>query len=132
MTEGLTIGKLARAARVNIETVRYYQRRGLLPKPPRPVGGIRRYPAQTLARLTFIKRAQQLGFTLREIGELLRLDGRDCRETRQLAESRRADIDARLRDLKAMRATLDRLIRTCRVGGAASCPIIDTLSRDNT
>lgn len=129
MTHDLTIGKLARAARVNIETIRYYQHRGLLPKPARPLGGIRRYPPDTLDRLLFVKRAQQLGFTLKEIGELFALGEGSCRDTRLLAESKVTDIEQRLRDLKAMRATLNRLIRACRLGRAGRCPIIDTLSR---
>jgi MerR family mercuric resistance operon transcriptional regulator len=130
MTSTLTIGKLARAARVNVETVRYYQRRGLLPKPSRPLGGIRRYPPATLDRLRFIKRAQQLGFTLREIGELFALGEGSCRDTRLLAESKVTDIERRLRDLKAMRDTLTRLIRACRAGRIGPCPIIESLGRE--
>jgi len=124
-----TIGALARAAGVNVETIRYYQRRGLLPKPGKPVAGYRRYPADTLSRLRFIKRAQELGFTLREIAELLTLGNVSCRETQRLAEHKRADLDLRLRDLKAMRRTLNRLIKSCRADGATVCPIIDSLSR---
>lgn len=124
----LTIGKLARAAGVHVETIRYYQRRGLLAKPPRPVGGIRHYPAATLARLQFIRRAQELGFTLREIGELLRLDHGACAPTRALATRRYRDIGARIADLRAMQRTLGRLIRACRGGRRAACPIIETLA----
>ena len=124
-----TIGALARTAGVNVETIRYYQRRSLLPKPGKPVAGYRRYPAETLARLRFIKRAQELGFTLREIAELLALGSASCRETQRLAEHKRADIEARMKDLRAMRRTLNRLIKSCRAGGATACPIIDSLSR---
>jgi MerR family mercuric resistance operon transcriptional regulator len=120
----LTIGKLARAAGVNVETVRYYQRRGLMPRPGR------HYTPEQLARLRFIRRAQVLGFTLREIGALLRLDGTACGTARGLAERKRADIDARLRDLRAMRRTLDRLIRACASGRASACPIIESLHRN--
>lgn len=127
--KSFTIGALARTAGVNVETIRYYQRRGLLPKPGKPVAGYRRYPADTLARLRFIKRAQELGFTLREIAELLTLGSASCRETQRLAEHKRADLDLRLRDLKAMRQTLNRLIKSCRADGATVCPIIDSLSR---
>ena len=127
--KAFTIGALARTAGVNVETIRYYQRRGLLPKPGKPVAGYRRYPTETLARLRFIQRAQELGFTLREIAELLTLGSASCRETQRLAEHKRADLDLRLRDLKAMRRTLNRLIKSCRVGGATTCPIIDSLSR---
>ena len=101
----------------------------MLPKPGKPVAGYRRYPADTLARLRFIQRAQELGFTLREIGELLILGGGSCRETQRLAERKRADIAARVKDLQAMRRTLNRLIKSCRAGGATACPIIDSLSR---
>lgn len=130
MTKPLTIGALARAAGVHIETVRYYQRRGLLPTPPRPPGGIRSYSADTLQRLRFIKRAQEIGFTLREVIDLLRLGDRHCRQTRTLAESKRADIDGRIRDLKRMQRTLNRLIRACATNPRRRCPIIDSLTRD--
>lgn len=126
----MTIGRLARAADVNIETIRYYQRRGLLATPRRPLGGVRRYPPDTLARLRFIRRAQELGFTLREIAELLKLGNGSCRETRAIAEHRLADIETRIRDLQSMRTTLDKLIRTCRDGNQPPCPIIASLERD--
>lgn len=124
-----TIGGLARAAGVNVETVRYYQRRGLLPKPGKPAAGHRRYAPETLARLRFIKRAQELGFTLREIAELLKLDGAACGEARGLADRKRVDIEARMKDLAAMRRALDRLLRACRTGGRATCPLIESLYR---
>lgn len=123
----MTIGALARAAGVNIETVRYYQRRGLLATPRKPLGGVRRYSPAALASLRFIKRAQQLGFTLREIGGLLELGVGACTETHALAEIRLADIESRLQDLKVMRRTLKRLIETCRTGRAANCPIVESL-----
>jgi MerR family mercuric resistance operon transcriptional regulator len=126
MEQEMTIGQLARAARVNVETIRYYQRRGLLATPAR-TGGVRRYSSDTLARLLFIKRAQELGFSLREIAGLLKLGAGSCRETRRLAEAKRADIEARLRDLRAMRRTLDALIRKCRAGDQTTCPIIGSL-----
>lgn len=126
----MTIGRLARTAGVNVETIRYYQRRGLLVTPRRPVGGVRRYPPETLSRLHFIKRAQELGFTLREITELLKLGDSSCKETRAIAEHRLADIEARIRDLQSMRVTLGKLIRTCRAGNQPSCPIITSLERD--
>lgn len=120
----LTIGTLARAAGVNVETVRYYQRRGLMPRPGR------HYTPEQLARLRFIRRAQELGFTLKEIDELLRLDGAACGAARGLAERKRADIDMRLRDLRAMRRTLDRLIRACASRRVSACPIIESLHRN--
>jgi MerR family mercuric resistance operon transcriptional regulator len=87
MSEMLTIGRLARAAGMNVETIRYYQRRGLLPEPARPLGGQRHYGPAAAMRLRFVKRAQQLGFTLDEVKELLLLeDGQACTPTRMLAE----------------------------------------------
>ena len=126
----MTIGRLARAAGVNIETIRYYQRRGLLATPLKPSRGVRRYSGETLARLRFIKRAQELGFTLREITELLNLGDGSCAETRAIAEHRLTDIETRIRDLESMRATLGKLIRTCRAGNQPPCPIIASLKHD--
>lgn len=123
----MPIGRLARQAGVHIETVRYYQRRGLLPLPPKPPRGIRLYPPETLIRLQFIKRAQELGFTLREIADLLELGDGACRQTRALAQNKRRDIAARIRDLRAMQRALERLIRTCRDDPRAECPIIKAL-----
>lgn len=126
----MTIGRLARAGGVNVETVRYYQRRGLLITPGKPVSGVRRYTAEMLGRLRFIKRAQELGFTLREIAELLKLGDGSCQETRTIAERRLADIEARIRDLESMRDTLGKLIRTCRAGNRPPCPIIASLAHE--
>ena len=123
----MTIGGLARSAGVNIETIRYYQRRGLIGTPRKPPGGVRRYAADALAQLRFIKRAQQLGFTLKEIGGLLELGAGACAETRVLAEARLADIETRLHDLQAMRRTLARLIQVCRAGRETACPIVESL-----
>ncbi len=128
--KSFTIGALARTAGVNVETIRYYQRRGLLPKPGKPVAGYRRYPAETLARLRFVKRAQELGFTLRGITDLLRLDGAACGDAHALAVRKRADIEARMKDLQAMRRTLNRLLRACEAGGQVACPIIDSLNKE--
>lgn len=126
----LTIGKLAQAAGVNLETIRYYQRRGLLATPPRPPGGVRRYPVETLARLRFIKRAQQLGFTLSEIRNLLSLSQNDCRTTRALTETHLADLDQRLLDLQRMRRMLRALLKACRSEKTATCPIVESLSAE--
>ena len=127
---GITIGHLARQAGINIETIRYYQRRGLIATPRKPLGGIRRYTAETLARLGFIKRAQELGFSLREIAELLKLGDGSCKQTRALAEHRLTDIEKRIRDLESMRVTLAKLICTCREGNQPPCPIIASLEHD--
>jgi MerR family mercuric resistance operon transcriptional regulator len=130
MTEQLTIGRLAEAAGVNVETIRYYQRRSLLPEPSKPPGGHRRYAAAAVKRVSFIKRAQQLGFTLAEVEGLLLLeDGQSCRETRLLAEQKLAVIEQRIADLTRMRRLLKGLIVECRDGKRPrSCPIIATLS----
>jgi len=125
---GLAISRLARAAGVHIETIRYYQRKGLLPLPPKPASGIRLYPRDTLTRLRFIKRAQELGFTLREIADLLQLGDGACRHTRALAERKSSDIAARIKDLRAMQRTLERLIRTCGDDPKVRCPIIQALT----
>lgn len=90
---------------------------------------MRRYTTETLGRLRFIKRAQELGFTLREIVELLKLGDGSCVETRAMAEHRLADIEARIHDLESMRDTLGKLIRTCRAGNRPPCPIIASLAR---
>lgn len=126
----LTIGALARASGVHLETIRYYQRLGLVPQPARPVGSVRRYGEQAVARLRFIRRAQQLGFSLEEVQQLLALeDGGQCDATRRLAEVRLAEVDARLAQLSRMRRELRRLIADCTgAGRAPRCPIIDTLS----
>ena len=133
MDKQLSIGSLAKAARVNVETIRYYQRRGLVEEPPKPVDGHRRYAAAAAARVRFIKRAQQLGFTLEEIKELLLLeDGQNCREARTLAERKLGLIEERIADLARMRRSLKGLIALCAEGRRPrSCPIIATLSADS-
>jgi len=130
--EQLSIGSLARAAEVNVETIRYYQRRGLVDEPSKPLGGHRRYAASAATRVRFIKRAQQLGFTLEEIRDLLLLeDGQSCRETRLLAERKLKLIEARIADLSRMRRLLKGLIAQCVEGKRPrACPIIATLSAD--
>ncbi len=130
MNEGAyTIGRLARAAGVNVETVRFYHRRGLLPLPGRAYGAVRRYGEESLARLRFIRRAQQLGFTLDEVASLLQLnDGQNCRAARALGERKLAVVEARLRDLAALRSELISLVRKCRTtSGRVRCPLIDAI-----
>jgi MerR family mercuric resistance operon transcriptional regulator len=122
--QDLTIGALAHAAGVGVETVRYYQRKGLVAEPPR-AGGIRRYDSRDVDRIRFIKRAQAAGFTLAEIGELIALDATDDRpRARALAKARIAALDARIAELKEARAALARLARECGEGRAGPCPII--------
>jgi MerR family mercuric resistance operon transcriptional regulator len=130
MGQMLTIGKLAKAAGVGVETVRYYQRCGLLPVPERAFGTVRQYSQQSLQRLYFIRRAQSLGFTLDEIQVLLRQsDGGSCRTARTLAEQKLDLVEKRLLDLQRLQAELERLVRQCHThGNEASCPLIDALS----
>jgi MerR family mercuric resistance operon transcriptional regulator len=124
--------ELADAAEVNIETIRYYQRRGPLDEPPKPLCGHRRYSAEQAQRVRFIKRAQALGFTLDEVGTLLTLDSAcGCADTRALAARKRALVKQKMADLKAMHQTLGELIQQCDAGGSPRpCPIIDVLERD--
>ncbi len=126
---GLTIGMLASNAGVNVETVRFYQRKGLLREPPRPYGGIRRYRMGDAARVRFIKSAQRLGLNLAEVGELLRLeDGTGCDEARGLAERKLADVRARRHDLERLEAVLETLVTACATQtGEVSCPLIGAL-----
>jgi MerR family mercuric resistance operon transcriptional regulator len=132
MDNELTIGGLARAAGVNVETIRYYERRRLLARPQRPDRGARRYTAASVKRIRFIKRAQELGFTLAETATLLALeDGGRCRDTRDLARRKLATVESRLADLDRMRRTLRDLIARCERGrGKISCPIIGALASE--
>lgn len=128
----LTIGSLADEAGVNVETIRYYQRRGLMPEPDKPAHGYRRYDATTVKRVRFIKRAQALGFTLEEIGGLLKLDeAHACAETRELASHKLQTIETKLADLVAMRKALTALLCQCDAGAMkGNCPIIHALGSD--
>jgi MerR family mercuric resistance operon transcriptional regulator len=119
-----TIGGLARAGGVGVETVRYYQRRGLMPTPAAG-GGVRRYAAADLRRLRFIRAAQAAGFTLEEIGDLLALDAADDRpRARELAKDRIAALDERIAELQIARNALSRLADACARGGSGPCPIL--------
>lgn len=124
----LTIGRLAKSAGVHVETVRYYQRRGLIEEPPRPARGHRLYPAETLKRLLFIRRAQELGFTLEEIAGLLALGGGHCREVQAIAEHKLAAVRAKLADLRRLESVLGELLSQCRRNpDNAHCPIVESL-----
>lgn len=130
MAASMTIGKLAKAAGVNVETVRYYQRLGLLDEPMKPSDGYRRYTAQQAQRIQFIKRAQGLGFTLSDVGGLLKLNNAClCADTRDVAARKLAFIEQRMSDLAVMREALTGLIRQCDAGGDSgkTCPIIEVL-----
>lgn len=130
-TSTLTIGKLARAANVGVETVRYYQQRKLLPVPAAR-GAFRYYPADAADRIRFIKRAQELGFTLDEIAELLRLqDGTDRAQLRRLAGAKAEEIARKLADLTRMHEVLVHMVEACaHTDGGHPCPIIETLAGD--
>lgn len=127
--KNMTIGGLAGAAGVNVETIRFYQRKGLLREPDRPHGGVRRYDGTDVARLMFIKSAQRLGFRLDDIGELLRLeDGTHCEEASRLAEAKLDDVRGKLADLQRIEATLSELVERCHARqGSVSCPLIASL-----
>ena len=129
--EGLRSSELANRGGVNLETVRYYERRGLLPKPPRTAAGYRTFDAAAVRRLRFIKQAQALGFSLKEIRELLalRVDPRaSCADVRRRAEAKIADIDGKLRALRAIKRALVRLTAACAGRGPVSaCPILESL-----
>ena len=127
---GLRTGEVAERAGVNSQTLRYYERRGLLAEPDRSNGGHRLYPPDTVALLSVIKAAQRLGFTLDEVAALLELDsGQNCGVARNLAEQKLADVDARLRDLRALQRQLRALIARCRIAsGTVRCPMIEALA----
>jgi MerR family mercuric resistance operon transcriptional regulator len=125
----LTVGLLAKSAGVNVETIRFYQRKGLLPEPARPLGGFRRYDSSVVARLRFIKAAQRLGFSLDEVGDLLKLeDGSSCRQAREQAERKLADVRARIAELSRIEGVLADLVERCCVArGKVRCPLIAEL-----
>ena len=129
MSETYTIGTLARQVGVNVETIRYYQRRGLMREPPRPLGGIRRYVPEHARRLRFIKEAQKLGFDLKEVGELLSLeDGLHCREVEVIAGHKLATVRERMAQLARIETVLAALVGKCHNNrGKLRCPLISSL-----
>jgi len=128
---GLSIGTVSRRAGVGIDTIRYYERRGLLAKPQRRPSGYRLYDEQVIQRLRFVRRAKELGFTLDEIGELLSLKldpARDCSGVKKTALARLADIEGKIRSLQRMRRTLKKVSTACSGKGSTSdCPILEAL-----
>ena len=124
-----TIGRLAAAAGVNVETVRYYQRIGLMAQPQRVHGGIRRYGEDHLMRLMFVKSAQGLGFALNEVADLVKLDdGTHCKEAHRIATRKLADVHSRIQQLQQIEKVLAKLVRQCEVRrGAVRCPMIAAL-----
>ncbi len=131
-TKWLTIGRVAKAAGVNVETIRYYQRRGLLRVPSRPLGGVRAYNGDDVAQVVFVKAAQRLGFSLEEAGQLLQLDtGMQCRAASDLGARHLADVRARLKDLRRMEVALVQLLKRCAERrGKVACPLIAALKAD--
>ena len=130
----MTIGQLAAAASVNVETVRYYQRRGLLAVPDREPGSIGRYPEAALTRLRFIKRSQSLGFSLDDVQVLLSLDeGQACSSARQLGELKLAEVRARIQSLQVLEGALQDLVSQCATAKRkVSCPLIQALAHAET
>ena len=131
-TETVTIGKLAKAAGVGVETIRYYQQRNLLPV-PESSGSYRHYPVSLGHRIRFIKRAQELGFSLEEVSELLSLeDGLDRAAIRRIASDRLTEIQSKLADLQRLEQALSHLIHACEhTGKEQPCPIIATLTANS-
>ncbi len=129
----LSIGQLAKRAGVGVETVRYYEREGLLVEPQRRQSGYRQYQSDTVDRLLFIRRAKELGFTLKEIKELLSLrvdEEKTCADVRQQAEAKIADIEDRIRSLQRMKRALVQVTRQCSGNGPTSdCPILESIER---
>lgn len=131
---GLTIGKLAAQADVAIDTVRYYERAGLLPEPPRRESGYREYPVETIKRLRFIRRAKALGFSLPEIAELLDLSSSsaDVRKIKNAAQSKLKLLDEKIAELTRVRDGLQKLVETCPGHGKAdACPILNALNESH-
>jgi MerR family mercuric resistance operon transcriptional regulator len=129
--EHLKTGELAKRAGVNVETLRFYERKGLLPVPPRRESGYREYPAESVRLIQFIKRAQELGFSLGEIREVLALrvqPGTTCADVRERAEHKIDDVRQKIADLRAIERALQKLTATCTGSGPLSeCPILENL-----
>ena len=132
MESRITIGKLAAAAGVGVETIRFYQRSGLLPEPKRPSVGYREYREADIQRIRFIKRAQTLGFGLQDVADLLKLDGpKTCRTTHDLALTKLLAVEGKIEALKSIRKALKLMIRQCELDHeSGTCPIIRALVQD--
>lgn len=127
----LTIGRLASATGTNIETIRYYERSGILPRPPRTDGNYRSYDPEHLNRLSFIRRARDLGFSIDQIKALLTLSDdktQSCAAVDDIAKIHRQEVERKINDLMALKTELDRIVDTCRCGTVADCRIIESLS----
>ena len=127
---GLTIGQLAKKAEINLETIRYYERRGIIERPDKPATGYRQYSNDVLQRLLFIKRAKALGFNLDEIQNLLLLAVGHCTEIQSLAEQKLDQVQYKIRDLQRLEDVLADLVKQCNASAdKAHCPIVDALLR---
>ncbi|CDT56049.1 Mercuric resistance operon regulatory protein [Vibrio coralliirubri] len=122
----LTIGKLADAAGVNVETIRFYERKGLITQPQKPIEGFRQYSSEILQRIHFIKQAQELGFTLDEISSLLKLGDKDCQEVQAFAQKKLILIRKKIIDLQRLESNFSNLIYLCSNTPNSSCPIVDS------
>jgi Hg(II)-responsive transcriptional regulator len=130
LSKSLRIGEVAARAGVNIQTLRFYERRGLLEEPARRPSGYRAYPPETVRVVRFIKHAQELGFTLREVEELLRLrdsTSTPCSEVQAAAEAKVADIEGKVRRLLAMKRALTLLVKSCARNASPECPLLEAL-----
>ena len=129
--DGLSRGNLAKLAEVNIETLRYYEREKVVPRPPRTISNYRLYPEDTVRRVRFVKHAQELGFSLKEIKELLGLRGTrgaDCRNVLRRAAWKINEIEEKIRSLQAIRKALHKLVEQCKgKGPLTECPILESL-----
>ncbi len=132
--KGLTIGKLAKESRVNIETIRFYERRGLLPEPPRNASGYRQFPEEARERIIFIKNAKELGFTLNEISEFLSLrlvPNSTCEDVQKKAEEKMREVEDKIKRLKSIKTVLSSLTAQCSRGAPANeCHFLEMLSLD--
>ncbi len=129
--QSMTIGRVAQAAAVGVETVRFYEREGLIPEPPRRSSGYRQYPPSTVARLLFIKRAKGLGFTLKEIRQLLGLrieQGQACGQVRAATQAKLVEVETKIADLQRLAAVLAELVAACGDQRPTSdCPVLYAL-----
>lgn len=132
--KGLTISKVAKKSNINLETIRYYEKRGLIPEPPRSESGYRMYSSDTVDRIKFIKRAQELGFTLNEIEQLLYISegGHDALAVKNFTNEKIKEVNEKINDLIQIKKTLEELLRDCPADGTptSKCPIIQVLKKE--
>lgn len=129
----MTIGKLANQANVTIETIRHYQRIGLLQEPAKPEQGYRSYPEENLIKIRFIKRAQQAGFSLKEVAEIMALSNNQCADVKHIAEQKIAHINHQIDALLNLRSDLMQLIKGCQADNSTGrCALIETLASDKS